>query len=92
MSYTTIHTKYSVGDTVYFHDSEADSVHRGVVTGIEAQSRDAGYSPKWSVLYTVAHKFASNPPARSALVREEDLHDDALRVWPAIVEVAEVQA
>jgi hypothetical protein len=89
MSYTTIHTKYTVGELVYFHNEEDDTVQRGVVVGIEARSSDTGWSPKWSLLYTVAHKHASDPPQRPSLIREEDLFDDARHAWPEIVTVAE---
>ena len=92
MSYTTINTKYTVGEVVYFHDKESDSVQRGVVVGIEARAKDAGYSPKWSVLYSVDHRHAIDPPACPSLIREEDLHNDARRAWPPIVEAAEVPA
>lgn len=85
MSYTTIHTKYSVGDTVYFHDSESDIVQRGVVASIEARCTDRGHSPKWATLYTVEHTFASDPPARPSLICEENLHDDPRSAWPEIV-------
>lgn len=88
MSYSSIRTRHSVGDIVYFHDSESDTVQRGVVTGIEARCTDPGYSSKWSILYDVAHKFASDP-GRPSLIGEGDLHGDPAQAWPPLPAIQE---
>ena len=94
MAYTSIRTAHSVGDVVYFHDEESDTVQRGVVVGVEARNIQPGYSPKWTVLYQVAHKFASEPPKHPSLISESDLHSRPEYAFPAPPEVdaAESQA
>lgn len=84
MAYTSIRTAHSVGDVVYFYDSESDTVQRGVVVGIEANSTGTGYSPKWTVMYRVAHKFAAEKPQHPSLICEDDLKESARDAFPPI--------
>jgi len=88
VAYTSIRTAHSVGDTVYYHDSESDSVRRCVVESIEARSAENGYSPKWTVMYRVAHKHASDP-GPVALICEDDLKETPREAFPEIVMHAE---
>jgi hypothetical protein len=81
MSYSTIHTDHSVGDVVFFHDPETDAVHRGVVVSIEARSSEGGYAPKWTILYGIKHKFATDPGPGS-LISQECLKATARDAFP----------
>jgi hypothetical protein len=91
LSYSTIHTDHSVGDVVFFHEAESDTVVRGVVTKIEAVCATAGYQPKWTILYSVAPKWAHEKPARDYLISQGDLKTTARDAFPEeLPEVAEV--
>ena len=90
MSYTSIHTTHSVGDTVYFHDSATDAVHRCVVTGIEAKSVAPAKGAKisWEVLYTVIPMCASEPPKHGYLIGDAFLKDNPRDAFPEVVRCA----
>lgn len=84
MSYTTIRTAHSVGDIVFFYDSETDTVQRGVVVGIEARNTTPGYSPEWDVVYSIAHKFAADPPRHASIIGEKDVKANASDAFPPL--------
>ncbi len=90
MSYTSIHTTHSVGDTVYFHEPAADAVHRCVVTGIEAKSVTPAKGAKigWEVLYTVIPLCAGSPPKSPYLIGDAFLKDNPRDAFPEIVRCA----
>ena len=77
MSYTSIRTKHSVGDTVFWYLEEADCVCRGVVVGIEARCSTPGYSPKFEIAYTVRDKWAAETRRSTYVLTEEALHSEA---------------
>lgn len=84
MSYTTIRTEHSVGDTVYWHDSESDAVHRGVVVGIEARCDSPGYTPDFEIIYRVRDKWAAEPSIASYMLLERDLNVSPRDAFPPI--------
>lgn len=84
MSYTTIRTAHSVGDIVFFYDSETDTVQRGVVVGIEARNTKPGYSPEWHVVYSIAHKFAAEAPRHPSIIGEKDVKANASDAFPPL--------
>lgn len=77
MSYSTLHTKFRVGETVYFYRSEVDSVQRAKVVGIEARTVDSNYCPKWSVMYEISVDRATDPPVDNLHIAEERLYSDS---------------
>lgn len=91
MSYTSIHTTHSVGDTVYFHEASTDAVHRCVVTGIEAKSvaPAKGSKIEWHVLYTVIPVCAGSPPKSPYLIGDAFLKDNPRDAFPEVVRCAD---
>lgn len=84
MSYTTIRTEHSVGDVVYWHDSEEDAVRRGVVVGIEARCDQAGYTPDFEILYRVRDKWAAEPCIAPYMLMQGALKDSPRDAFPLI--------
>lgn len=84
MSYTTIRTEHSVGDVVYWHDSEEDAVRRGVVVGIEARCDQAGYAPKFEIVYRLRDKWAAEPCIALYMLMEDAVKNSPLDAFPSI--------
>lgn len=93
MSYTSIRTAHSVGDTVYFYEAVDDCVRRVVVVGIEARSTDLSYAPKWSVMYRCVDKWAAEPRRDPYFILEDNLKKSVHDAFPPIPpELASVEA
>lgn len=88
MAYIT--TEHSVGATVYAYNPAADCVLRLIIVGIQAVSRDRGYSPSFAVSYQV--RQANDPDATTSLMDEDLLHSNASGAFPKLDETAAAQA
>lgn len=91
MAYTSIRTAHSVGDVLFFYDSDQDAVRRVVVCAIEARINTQDIPAKWNVIYSVKAACAAEGGA-PYYVAERDLHDRWHDAFPPIPPAAEEPA
>ncbi len=90
MAYTNLRTAHSVGDVVYYHDAQRDSVQRAVVTRISATTEASDFSPKFQVTYTVRRKWAeASDLIGDVVLTEGELHSEVPRAFPPVPPDAE---